>query len=142
MRQRTALMVAMALTTFLLILAAAVIGRLAIAPASRGPAAAPAAATTAASTGGLTTEQEAEYQAALATANALLEQANQQLEDAYRRQTPEASSAPAPSSAAASVAPASLASPAAPAASSQPAAATPVPAGRISAEQAVAAARA
>ncbi|HEY0603326.1 MAG TPA: PepSY domain-containing protein [Herpetosiphonaceae bacterium] len=153
MRQRTALTVAMVLTTFVLLIAASVIGRLALTPTTSGVATAAPLASDEPTAQDLSPEREAEYQQQLATANARLEQANRQLEDAYRRLTPQASASASPSASppsqgtgdppAASPSPA----PSPPEASSSPfpspsASGAPQTPGRITADQAAAAARA
>lgn len=156
MQQRTALTVAMVLTTFVLLIAASVIGRLALSPTTSAVATAAPLASDAPTAQELSPEREAEYQQQLATANARLEQANRQLEDAYRRLTPQPSASASPESVpsdsgAASPSPAasSLPSPAPspPVASSEPlpspsASAAPQTPARITADQAAAAARA
>lgn len=98
MRQRTALTVAMVLTTFVLLIAASVIGRLALSPTSSGVATAAPLASDDPTAQGFSPQREAEYQQQLATANARLEQANRQLEDAYRRLTPQPSALASPES--------------------------------------------
>lgn len=156
MRQRTALIVAMVLSTFVLLVAAGVIGRLAIAPATSDAgedtpsASAAPSASEAPTEQGLTEEREAEYQQLLQTANARLEDANRQLEDAYRQLTAQptggdtapvasaaASSAASP---AASAAPSSAPSPAASSAPqpSAPASTAPQTPAQITADQAAA----
>ncbi|HEY0738251.1 MAG TPA: PepSY domain-containing protein [Herpetosiphonaceae bacterium] len=153
MRQRTALTVAMVLTTFVLLIAASVIGRLALTPTTSGVATAAPLASDEPTAQGLSPEREAEYQQQLATANARLEQANRQLEDAYRRLTPQASAAASPLASsqgqATSDPPTASPSPAPspPEASSSPfpspsASGAPQTPGRITADQAAAAARA
>ena len=87
MRQRTAVVVALGLTTFMLVIVAAVIGRLAVAPPAGGAVEDTPLATVEPTARVLTEQREAEYQQALQTANAQLEQANRQLEEAYRRLT-------------------------------------------------------
>lgn len=143
MRQRTVLILTMGLTTFLLVIAAAVIGRLAVAPAS-GAEASTGSVTEQPTVQRLTDQQEADYQAALATANAQLEQANRQLEDAYRRLTPAASAAapsitPVTALAGSLVPPSPAPSPPQPVASVPSSPSSP---GQITAEQAVTAAQA
>lgn len=145
MRQRTALTVAMVLTTFVLLIAASVIGRLALTPTTGGVATAAPLASDAPTAQGLSPEREAEYQQQLATANARLEQANRQLEDAYRRLTPQASASPQRQGASDPLTASS--SPALPEASSSPssspsASGAPQTPGRITADQAAAAAQA
>jgi uncharacterized membrane protein YkoI len=148
MRQRTALTVAMVLTTFVLLIAASVIGRLALTPTTGGVATAAPLASDEPSAQGLSPEREAEYQQMLQTANARLEQANRQLEDAYRRLTPQASASPSASPQSQGSDPVTASpAPASPEASSAPfpspsASGAPQTPGRITAEQAVAAARA
>lgn len=151
MRQRTALTVAMVLTTFVLLIAASVIGRLALTPTTGGVATAAPLPSDEPSAQGLSPEREVEYQQQLATANARLEQANRQLEDAYRRLTPQASASPsaAPQSQGTSdpVTASPSPAPSLPEASSSPfpspsASGAPQTPGRITAEQAAAAARA
>lgn len=151
MRQRTALTVAMVLTTFVLLIAASVIGRLALTPTTGGVATAAPLASDEPSAQGLLPEREVEYQQQLATANARLEQANRQLEDAYRRLTPQASAGPSASPQSQGTSDPVTASPspapASPEASSAPfpspsASGAPQTPGRITAEQAAAAARA
>ena len=156
MQQRTALTVAMVLTTFVLLIAASVIGRLALSPTTSAVATAAPLASDAPTAQDFSPEREAEYQQQLATANARLEQANRQLEDAYRRLTPQPSASASPESvpsdpgaASASPAASSLPSPAPspPSASSEPlpspsASNAPQTPARITADQAAAAARA
>lgn len=88
MRQRTALTVAMVLTTFVLLIAASVIGRLALTPTTDEAATAAPLPSSDPTAPSLSPEREAEYQQMLQTANVRLEQANRRLEDAYRRLTP------------------------------------------------------
>lgn len=151
MRQRTALTVAMVLTTFVLLVAASVIGRLALAPTTGGVATAAPLPSDEPGAPGLSEQREAEYQQMLQTANARLEQANRQLEDAYRRLTPQPSAvASAPPQSAGTSDPATAfpsPAPASPEASSSPfpsplASEAPQTPGRITADQAVAAAQA
>lgn len=87
MRQRTAFAVATVLTTFLLVIAAGVLARLAVVPPNDAGAQDAPLATVTATSGGLTEQREAEYQRALQTASAQVEQANQQLADVYARLT-------------------------------------------------------
>jgi uncharacterized membrane protein YkoI len=88
MGQRTAFIIALVLTTFMLVIVAGLIGRMAIAPAADGSAQQPAtAATTEPSVQGISAQREAEYQRALQTAQARIERANAQLQDAYRQLT-------------------------------------------------------
>lgn len=99
MRQRTALVVAMVLTTFMLVIAAGVVARFAVSPASTG-AAEDVPLTAEPAVKDLSTQGTVEYERALQTANAQLEQANRQLQEAYRRLTvePAAAASPTPES--------------------------------------------
>lgn len=146
MRQRTAVTVAMVLTTFVLLLAAAVIGRLAVAPPTSSADQEALAATVETTAQGLSEQREEEYQRMLQTANARLEEANRQLQEAYQRLTAQPNvPASDPALSGGTVAPSNSSpspDPSPPDASSQPFPSPAAPPAQITAEQAAAAARA
>lgn len=90
MRQRTAMLVAMVLTAFMLVIAVGVATRLAVAPATTKAIESTPLATVEPSVQDAAEERAAAYQQALQTANARLEEANRQLQDAYQRLTAQA----------------------------------------------------
>lgn len=90
MRQRTAMLVAMGLTAFVLVIAIGVATRLAVAPATTTAVESTPLATVEPTVQDSAEERAAAYQQALQTANARLEQANRQLQDAYQRLTAQA----------------------------------------------------